>query len=156
MAFFAGQKLTAAAMNAAVPLNEEQSAVNTSFGTSTSTSYTSTLTGATTVTLAFVAPTSGKIEVNFTASVIPDAAPNAGFVSVALSGAAGTVAASDDWWAFAYTTDAANDYHGTVTRTKVFTGLVAGAAGVITMNHKVSAGSCTFTNRQVKYRSIGA
>ena len=155
MVFFAGQKLTAADLNAAVPLGESQTPSATTFGSTSSTSYTATLTAAGTVTQAFVAPASGKISVTFTASILPGTAGAFGTISVGLSGAAGTVAPSDDWQAFVRSTDGSNAYHGTVERTHDFTGLVPGAAGVITMYHRASAGSVDFSNRQLKYRPIG-
>lgn len=156
MVFFAGQKLTAAALNSAIPLGETQSVIVSAFGSTTSTVYTATLASVGTVTLAYVAPPSGIIEVTFTAVIVPSIANLSGLVSVALTGAAGTVAASDNHHAYATTTDAANDYGGTVTKSVLFTGLTAGAAGTITMHHRASsATSVEFGYRQLKWRPIG-
>lgn len=156
MAFLAGQKATAAQLNSAAPVGEAEATVNTTPGTTTSTSYTDTLTGSGTMTIAYVAPPSGKICVWYTASTVPSVANYFGIVAPALTGAAGTVAASDNWQAFNKTTDASNDNDGTVYRTHIFTGLVAGAAGTITMMHKVIGGLVTFSDRQIGWRPIGA
>jgi hypothetical protein len=154
--FFAGQKLTAYQLNSAAPTGEVQSAVNTTFGQTTSTSYTPTLSGSSAVTLAFTVPPSGSIAVFLTASILPGNSGQFGTISVALSGAAGVVAASDAWQAFVRSTDAANAYHGTVFRETIFPGLVAGATGLITMNHRSSSGTVDFSNRQLRWRPVAA
>jgi hypothetical protein len=155
MAFQAGQILTAPALNLAIPVGETQSVLNTTFGSTNSATYTPTLTGPGTVTLAFVAPGSGAISVTFTAAISPQTTTAFGAISVAISGAAGTFAASDDYNAYVISTDPANDFGGTVERTKIFTGLTPGAAGTITMNHKSSSGTTDFGNRQIIWRPVG-
>jgi hypothetical protein len=151
MVFSAGQVLTATILNSAAPVGDAQTVVNTTAGTTTSTTYTPTLSGSGLVTLAFVTPPSGAIWVSYTASVKHSATGGFATISVALSGAASTVAASDNYQAFGQTTDGANSRPEiTVFRRFWFSGLTAGAAGLITMNHRIGvAGTGTFTNRQL-------
>lgn len=61
MSFFAGQNLTAAALNSAIGFGTGAQDSQATSGTTTSTTYTATLTGGTACGLAFVAPASGKV-----------------------------------------------------------------------------------------------
>lgn len=151
----AGQRLSAAYVNALCPLGKAQNTVNTTFGSTASTTYTPTLASTGTCTLAFVTPASGAIEVFYTASISPQASGRFGVISVSISGAAGTVAASDDGQAFNKSTSA-TVYDGTVSRRRIFTGLTPGAVGTITMEHKVIGGTVNFNDRQLAWEPVPA
>lgn len=150
MVALAGQKVTASLLNSLAPTGHAASGVNTTAGTTTSTSYTDTLTSSTTVTLAFITPPSGKIAVTICGAV-DNSADNYSIISYRISGAAGTVAASDSWQAYFRNTN-----EGMVSRRSIQTGLVAGAAGTITMQHKVSGGTGTFNHREIIWEPIPA
>lgn len=155
MAFASGQKVTAAQLNSAAPTGSAQTAVNTTGGTTTSTTYTSSLTGSAAVTLAFTAPPSGSIWVTYTASAFHSGTDYPS-ISVGLSGAAGTVAVSTTWQAFNQTVTTPRP-ESTLFRRYMFTGLTPGSAGTITLYHKVlSAGTATFSNRQLGWEPVAA
>lgn len=146
MVFVAGVALTAAALNAAAPTGDTSFYLSND-GTTTSTSYTDTLTGSTTASLAFVAPPSGKIEV--TIAVLQENTTSTTQTSFRISGAAGTVAASDD---YSVQSDDSNTRMGE--KTTQISGLTAGAAGTVTMQHKVAGGTGTFDKRAINIRMI--
>lgn len=141
MPFLAGQTLTAALLNGAT--DHLQSTVNTVAGTLTSTTYTSTLTGSTAATLAFVVPPSGRIAVTIFAA-LDNSAANYTVGSYSIGGAAGTVAANDDKQIYANGTD-----EGSRERRTIVSGLTPGAAGTVTMEYKVSAGTGTINHQQI-------
>ncbi len=110
------------------------------------------------MTLAFVTPASGKIWVTITASA-KAGTTIAAFpaITFAITGAAGTVAASDNYQAFNQTVDTSSRPENTLFRRQLITGLVAGAAGTITMHHKIGGGGTgTFTNRQLQWEPVAA
>lgn len=150
MAALAGQKVTATLLNTIAPAGYGSSGVNTTAGTTTSTSYTDSLTSSTTVSVAFIVPPSGAIEVIIFGAV-DNSGDNYSTLSYRISGAAGTVAASDSWQAYFRNTN-----EGTVSRRSVQSGLTPGAAGTITMQHKVSAGTGTFNHREIIWRALPA
>ncbi|MFJ5984301.1 hypothetical protein [Lentzea sp. NPDC092896] len=150
MVALAGQKVTASLLNSLAPTGETTSGVNTTAGTTTSTGYTDTLTSSSTVSVAFIAPPSGKIAVTICGAV-DNGGDNYSVISYRLSGAAGTVAASDNWQVYFRNTN-----EGVVSRTTYQTGLTPGAAGTITMQHKVSGGTGTFNHREILWRPVAA
>lgn len=77
MAFVAGQKLTAQAINDALGVATQHAPLDS--GTTTSTGYVTTLTGGTSpVFTTFVAPTSGKVDIHWSAGLaITTGAPGA-------------------------------------------------------------------------------
>jgi hypothetical protein len=139
----AGQQLTAAALNSAAPTTWTQLTNISDTGTLTSVTYTDTLSGAVNATLAFVAPPSGSIKVSIHAAV-DNSSTNYTYVSFRISGAAGTVAASDD---YALSANGTDDH--TAPRPTIITGLTPGAAGTITMQYRVSAGTGTVDHRSI-------
>ncbi|SES20835.1 hypothetical protein [Lentzea albida] len=141
MPFLAGETLTAAGLMGAT--ERLQSTVNVVAGTTTSTTYTSTLTGTTAATLAFVAPPSGRIRVTIFAA-LDNSAANYTVASYSISGAAGGVAANDDKQIYANGTD-----EGSRARPTIVTGLTPNAAGLITMEFKVSGGTGTINHQQI-------
>lgn len=156
MAFSAGQVLTADVMNAACPVGSDMTVVSTTAGTTTSTTYTSTLSGAGSVTLAFVTPASGKIWVTETASAKGGTTSIFPAITFAISGAAGTVAASDNNQAFQQAASAGGP-ESTLFRRVLVAGLTPGAAGTITMNYKTTgAGTVTYNNRQLAWEPVGS
>lgn len=150
MTALAGQKVTALLLNSLAPTGHASSSVNTTAGTTTATAYTDTLTSSTVVSVAFVTPPSGDIEVTITGA-LDNSGDNYSVISYRISGAAGTVAASDSWQAYKRNTN-----EGMVSRTSIQTGLTPGAAGTITMQHKVSAGTGTFNHREIIWRPLPA
>lgn len=156
MTFLAGQKLSAAALNSAAPTGAAQSVVNTTAGNTTSSTYTPTLSAGGTVTLAFVTPASGKIWVTYTATGVGTTSAEFPSISFAISGAAGTLAASTDRQAFNKSTSAGTP-ESTISRRTLVTGLTPGAAGTITMNFKSFAGgTVTFNNKQLQWEPVAA
>ncbi|PRY35330.1 hypothetical protein [Umezawaea tangerina] len=143
MTFQAGQKITAADLNRAAPSTSTQLTNISDTGTLTSAVYTDTLSGAINATLAFVTPPSGSIEVTIHAA-IDNSSTNYTYVSFRISGAAGTVAASDD---YAISANGTDDH--TASRTTIIPGLTPGAAGTITMQYRVSAGTGTVDHRSI-------
>ncbi|WP_191304408.1 hypothetical protein [Lentzea cavernae] len=150
MVALAGQKITASMLNSLAPTGHASSGVNTTAGTTTSTSYTDTLSGTTSVSVAFIVPPSGKIAVTVFGST-DNSADNYSVISYRISGAAGTVAASDNWQTYFRNTN-----EGGVGRRSFQTGLTPGAAGTITMQHKVSGGTGTFNNREILWEPLPA
>lgn len=150
MVMQAGQQLTAAALNSAAPTSSTELANISDTGTVLATTYTDTLTSAVNATLAFVAPASGSIWVSIHAS-IDNSGANYTWVSFRISGAAGTVAASDD---YAISGNGTDD-HTASRRTKI-TGLTPGAAGTITMQYRVSAGTGTVDHRSMSQDPVPA
>ena len=119
---------------------------NTS-GTTTSTSYVTTLTGdATAIAVTLATGTSAKIDFGWIGSIN---AASQGHLSFAVSGAT-TIAASD-----ANGTTMGNSATNlTSNRSFVFTGLTAGT-NTFTLNYKMfSAGTATFLNRWLTVRGI--
>jgi hypothetical protein len=109
-------------------------------GTTTSTSFTDTLTGAGGVSVAFTAPQSGRVLVLLSGKVSNSGA-NASYLSWRLSGAT-TVDATDEWSLVITGT--------TVTRAGVsymHSGLTANGSYTCTVQHRVAAGTGTFDDR---------
>lgn len=157
MAFAAGQKVTAAQINSACPIGATQSTMSAVSGTVTvGTPYVGSLTGgAPTHTLAFTAPASGSIWVSITASATNNST-GYGCISFAISGAAGTRAASDDYQAFMQGVTTPRPEQ-TLYRRVMITGLTPGAAGTITMYYRsFTAGTTTFNYRQIGYEPVAA
>jgi hypothetical protein len=153
--FFAGQKLTALIMNSAAPTGSAQTTPNTTGSTTTSTAYTATLASGSSHTLAFVAPPSGSIWVTYVCSAF-HSATDFPSMSVGIGGAAGTIAPSTLWQAFNQTVTTPRPEH-TLFRRYMFTGLVPGAAGLITMYYKtLASGTATFNNRQLAWEPVAA
>ncbi len=144
----AGQKMTAAYLNALVPIGEAQSTTNATPGTTTSTSYTDTLTGSGTVSLSFTAPPSGSVAVTVRAAM-DNSGGNYTSVAFRLSGASAR-ASSDNDQAYIQGTDECTDEAMTIV-----TGLTAGGAYTATMQHKVTAGTGTYNFRRISVRPIG-
>lgn len=143
MAFTAGQKLTASALNMAAPTGAVQSVPNTTAGTTTSATYTDTLTSSTVVSLGFTTPLSGAIWVTISVGIFNSGA-NYSLASYRISGSAGTVAASDAWFVFVEGPD-----EMLMSRRTMQTGLTPGATGTVTMQFNVSGGTGTFNHRQI-------
>jgi hypothetical protein len=114
---------------------------NTS-GTTTSTSYTTTLTGGTLTSVTLVTGTTAMISMG---SVLTNSGSNQTTMSVSVSGA-GTVAANDQWSIMLIGT-------GVLGRTTIITGLTAGT-NTFTLSHKVTAGTGTFENRNLIVQGI--
>lgn len=155
MAFAAGQKVTAAQLNSAAPTGAVQSAVNSTVGTTTSTSYTDTLTSSTTVSLGFTTPGSGSIKVTIIAAMQNNTAGSYVAVSFRISGAAGTVAASDDYQVYTQGTGTSRP-ESRISGSTIITGLTPGAAGTVTMQHKVTANIGTYNYRRIIIEPIAA
>ena len=145
----AGQKVTAAFLNSLCPLGEAQSSTDSTSGTTTSTSYTDTLTGTGTKTLAFTAPPSGAVAITIKAS-LKNSAGNYTAAAFRLSGAS-TRASSDSDQIFVLGTN-----EDTEETTTIVTGLTAGGAYTITMQHKVTAGTGTYNFRRITVRPLPA
>ncbi len=148
MTYLAGEDVTADELNGGTTMFS--SSTDTVAGTTTSTSFTGTLTGTTAKTLAFIAPPSGKIAVTVSAEIALNSAtglPAYATIAAALSGAAGVQAATDNKAAFIYAT-AANTRSG-LSRRALFTGLTAGQAGLVTLQHRVTASTGTFNFRTI-------
>jgi hypothetical protein len=141
--FAAGQILTAGDLNAVTTAVE--SGANTTPGTTTSTTFTDTLTGSSTVTLAFTAPASGVIVVTVSAECSNSGGSNYTIAGFRISGAAGTVAATDTNSIYLRGTDslrASGEFR--------VGGLTPGMSGTVTMQHRVNpAGTGTFNNREL-------
>lgn len=150
MVMQAGQQLTAAALNSAAPTTWTQLTNISDTGTTGSVTYTDALSGAVNATLAFVAPASGAIEVTIHAA-IDNSGANYTWVSFRISGAAGTVAASDD---YALSANGTDDH--TAPRSTIITGLTPGAAGTITMQYRVGAGTGTIDHRSIIQKPMPA
>ncbi len=146
----AGQQLTAAAVNSFAPTTWTKLDNISDTGTVTSTTYTDTLSSAVSATLAFVVPASGSVEITIHAAV-DNSGTNYTFVSFRISGAAGTVAASDD---YAISANGTDDH--TAPRSTIITGLTAGAAGTITMQYRVGAGTGTVDHRSIIQKPMPA
>lgn len=145
----AGQKLTAAFINALCPLGETQSSTDATPGTTTSTSYTDTLTGTSTKTLAFTAPPSGAVAIKIKSSLKNNGA-NYTAAAFRLSGAS-TRASNDNDQIFVLGTNEDTEESETVV-----TGLTAGGSYTITMQHKVTAGTGTYNYRRITVRPLPA
>lgn len=143
----AGQKVTAAYLNALCPLGETQSANNSTAGTTTSTSYTDTLTSSGTVSVNFTAPPSGVVSVRIEAALW-NSGTNYTVASFRLSGAS-TVAASDDNQIYQRSTN--EQRHMAESR---IAGLTPGGAYTATMQHKVSAGTGNYNHRRIAVRPL--
>lgn len=136
-------------LNSRAPLGESQSGVDTTFGTTTSTSWTDTISGSSPVTLAFVAPPSGKVSISISAAVKNSGANFSG-LNFRLSGA-GSRAAVDGEQAFVQ-----GNSEVVVTKDNVVSGLVVGGSYTITLQHKVTAGTGTFNYRRLGWRPLPA
>jgi hypothetical protein len=112
-------------------------------GTTTSTSYTSTLSGTSAVTLAFVAPASGKVIVTISGE-LQNSGANYTTMSFSIGGSAGTVSGDDNNALYMHGTDRFR-----ASAASLVTGLTAGQSGTITMQHKVTGGTGTFNRRKI-------
>lgn len=146
MAFLAGAPVTADSLNDATTVIE--STTDATAGTTTSTSYTDTLTGPSAHSLAFTTPESGIIVVTITSEAYNSGA-NYATCSFRISGAAGTVASSDNNSLYHYGSDRFR-----ASSTSRVSGLTPGAAGTVTLQHKVVAGTGTFNRRKIKIEYV--
>jgi len=146
MGFLAGERATAADLNDAT--SATQSTTDIVAGTTTSTSYTDTLTGTGTLTHNFVAPASGKIAVTVTAE-LQNSTTAYTTMSFRISGAAGTLPADDNNGPYMF---GAVRVRGSVL--SLITGLSPGAAGTITLQHKVTGGTGTFNRRRIMVENV--
>lgn len=151
MVFAAGQKLTAAQLNSACPLGESESSTDVTFGTTSSTSFTDTLSGTSAKTHAFTAPPSGSVAITIAGAAKNSTTAFSG-TAFRLSGAS-TRAAVDDEQFFVQGTNEVN-----FAKEVIVTGLTAGGAYTVTMQHKVTSGASTgtFNYRQIKVRPLPA
>lgn len=129
------------------PLGESQSVPDIVFGTTSSTSWTDTISGASPVTLAFTAPPSGKVMIHFKAAA-KNSGSNFSGVNFRLSGA-GTRAAVDGEQAFVQ-----GNSEAVVTADNIVSGLTPGGVYTITMQHKVTGGTGTFNYRRLGWRPL--
>lgn len=148
MAFYAGQRLTAGALNLA-----NRSARQDSVGSITSTSYTGTMaSGAAPPGIDFVAPPSGKVTILFGTAGF-NAANNDNKTAVrvgtgATVGAGSSVYAATDSDMILYNARSTEAYR--LTGFAEVTGLTAGDIYNVQMQHKVSAGTGSFLFRFIK------
>lgn len=148
--FFADVAALATTLASRAPLGEAYTAADLVFGTTTSTSFTDTLTGAVgPVTLAFVAPPSGKVIINVSAA-IKNSGANFSGLAFRLSGA-GSRAAVDGEQAFVQ-----GNSEVVVAKDNPVSGLTPGGGYTITMQHKVTAGTGTFNYRRLGWRPLPA
>lgn len=145
--FYAGQRLTAAAVNDVLGVTEDD--VQAAVGTTTSTSYTATLTGGTACSSTFVAPTSGKVVIHYDA-LMQNSGANFSYsapqVRTGSSIGSGTVVfGADDAYALTHNGTNALRYGGSAP----VTGLTAGATYNIQLLHRVTAGTGTYSRKSI-------
>lgn len=117
-------------------------AADATSGTTTSTTFTDTLTGASTLAVSFTAPASGQIVVSVAATMANGGANNV-VIGFRLSGAS-TVAASD--------ARSANMLGASAFRlgaSCLVTGLTAVGSYTATCQHRTTAGTATYLNREI-------
>lgn len=117
-------------------------AADATSGTTTSTTFTDTLTGASTLAVSFTAPASGQVVVSVAATMANGGANNV-VIGFRLSGAS-TVAASD--------ARSANMLGASAFRlgaSALVTGLTAVGSYTATCQHRTTAGTATYLNREI-------
>lgn len=147
--FLADVASLATTLASRAPLGEAYTTPDLVFGTTTSTSFVDALTGASPVTLAFVAPPSGKVIVEVSAA-IKNSGSNFSGVAFRLSGASSR-AAVDGEQIFVQ-----GNSEALVTKGNPVSGLTPGGSYTITMQHKVTSGTGTFNYRRLGWRPLPA
>lgn len=156
MALTAGQRLTAALLNAfsvttvqatGMPTSGDTQVTN---GTTTSTSFTATLTGGTACGLAFTAPPSGRVLILSDCGVFNSSAANASLITIrvrtgaSVGSGSDVVAASDDNAIAEWTANliqVGNHY--------LATGLTPGSSYNVQQLYRVSAGTGNFQRKRL-------
>lgn len=152
--FFAGARLTAQVLNDALGVSSQHAPLDS--GTTTSTSYTTTLTGGTSPVFAtFVAPTSGKVNIQWAAGLaITTGAPGfalcAPQVREGTSPSSGTVFLTVSDNLAIQNTHAANTEEIQVGRSHLLTGLTPFLTYNVALLYRVStADTGTFSRKEV-------
>lgn len=145
--FYAGQRLTAGALNSV--LGESDSDLLPIPGTTASTTYTATLTGGAACSCVFVAPTSGKVTLHYD-SLAQNSGPNFSYASPQVRAGStvgsGTVfLAAADENALTHNGTAALRYGGSLQ----VEGLTAGATYNVQLLHRVTAGTGTYSRKSL-------
>ncbi len=153
MTFHAGQIVTADQLNALVPGVTVQSALDTATRTTTSITYTETLTAAGLCAVAFTAPPSGAVRIDWRGEMYNS---SAGINCISFNlytgvslGSGSLVVAADDNYA------ARNDHISAVISDKnyaqfyIATGLTAGASYNVSLAQRTNAGTINVTRRLV-------
>jgi hypothetical protein len=148
--FAAGQKLTAAALELTTVTNREPDSTT---GTTTSTTYVSSLTTSGTLTLNFTAPLSGKVLITVGARMQQSVANRYVRMAYALSGASVYTETDDD--AALMAADGSQNSEASIFKTTLRTGLVAGGSYTVTARHKTNiSGTATFIGRLITVQPV--
>lgn len=149
--FLADVATLATAFALKAPLGESQSAVDTTFGTTTSTAWTDALAGGPSVlSLAFTAPPSGKVMIHIKGSARNGGSSNFSGINFRMTGpSAYARAAVDGEQAFVQ-----GQAEVVVTADNIVSGLTPGGVYTVFFQHKVTAGTGTFNYRRIGWRPI--